>query len=393
MNKNMKKILLFSQMKHQSKYFNEIKDNLQEKYEITVIDNIKKHSISKLPKWLNTIVEKSLKYKFLEIDIKYKNKIQNYIYKKFIKINTYLITKGYLNIILKSNSDFIGMWNGTKYPQNILNGICKHYHKKCIYFENGVLPNTTSMDFQGVNAHNSISNDINIYKNYQKKENSTLPNNLISRTSKNKKNLNFEDINKKEEKIPYIFIPFQVSYDSQIIFNSPWIKNMEQLFNIIRIISIDFEGKCNFIFKEHPSDRKSNYSNLHSESKKFKNIFFDNKTCTEELIKKSLGVITINSSVGIEALLFKKPVITLGESFYNIDNITKQIHFNGKDYLSILQLSTTIHNLIINKLVFDFDTIEKFIYYLKDEYLIEDSWKKPTEKHFVSIYKKLEEYN
>ena len=38
----------------------------------------------------------------------------------------------------------------------------------------------------------------------------------------------------------------------------------------------------------------------------------------KEVLKKAELVITLNSTVGIEALLYGKPVLTLGDAFYNI---------------------------------------------------------------------------
>ena len=54
-----------------------------------------------------------------------------------------------------------------------------------------------------------------------------------------------------------------------------------------------------------------------------KNILFANGNSTEELIKNARLVITLNSTVGIEALLFGKPVITLADACYNVDGLVR----------------------------------------------------------------------
>ena len=42
-----------------------------------------------------------------------------------------------------------------------------------------------------------------------------------------------------------------------------------------------------------------------------------------ELLQKCEGVVTVNSSVGLEAFAYDKPVITLGESFYDGPGLTE----------------------------------------------------------------------
>ena len=52
------------------------------------------------------------------------------------------------------------------------------------------------------------------------------------------------------------------------------------------------------------------------------------------LIKNSKGIITINSAVGFEGILHKKPVVTFGKSLYdcvsfrgNINKLNSSIHY------------------------------------------------------------------
>jgi capsular polysaccharide export protein len=73
------------------------------------------------------------------------------------------------------------------------------------------------------------------------------------------------------------------------------------------------------------------------------------------LIEKAGAIITINSSVGIESLLFYKKVITLGSAFYNIEGIVE--HAENKN-----ELENILKNLENYKL--DKKLIENFLRYL-----------------------------
>jgi capsular polysaccharide export protein len=48
-----------------------------------------------------------------------------------------------------------------------------------------------------------------------------------------------------------------------------------------------------------------------------------------ELLTNSKGVVTINSTVGISALIHGKPVKVMGDAFYDIDGITFNLKLNN----------------------------------------------------------------
>lgn len=351
-------ILFFAHNSHQERYFNKIKDYIPLKSKVLRVTfsfcNAKKIDLN---------------YKFKEIENKYKG-IKKIIYKNFIKLQAPLIYCFYKNALYKYNPKLIAIWNGIKYPQYILNDLAKELSIKTIFFENGFLPNTTQVDCKGINYLNSVPRDRSFYEklNFYKK---SLPNELVPRVPIRK--LQGDNINLNRE---YIFIPLQVNYDSQIIKFSPWINSMQEFFELINNIADKF--KIDFIFKIHPSDRVTDYSNLLKRAKN--NVYFATNP-TNELIKHSKAVITINSSVGIESLLFNKKVITLGKAFYNIDGIVKHAN-NEKELINILK---NLENWQIdNKL------IKNFLGYLYYEYLIPESWKNPTEKHFNKLNKRIE---
>jgi capsular polysaccharide export protein len=344
-----KMILFFAHNTHQEKYFNALKENLP--FEITV--KRVKFAFCNAP-------EIDLSKKFEELENKYSGLKLN-LYKKYLLLEAPLIYCYYKKEIEKLNPKLIGIWNGIKYPQFMVN----KFKTKKIYFENGFLPNTTQADCKGVNALNSVPREKSFYENlnYYKKP---LPNELIPRPPVKKLEGSEIDLNRN-----YVFIPLQVNYDSQIIYFSPWIKSMQQFFEIINSIAKDFD--FDFVFKPHPSDRVTNYENLIKKASK--NVLFATNP-TQDLIKHAKAVITINSSVGIESLLFNKKVITLGEAFYNIEGIVK--HAKGKKELK--EILKTLNNWEIDEKL-----LKNFLGYLYYEYLIPTSWKNPDKKHFEKL--------
>ena len=310
-----------------------------------------------------------LKLKFKEVDIKYQNQLHNTLYKIVLRFQLIWFTLYIYRYLKLYNPKFLALWNGKKFHQQLAVEVAKILNIQPIFFENGVLPNTTTLDFKGVNASNSIPRDINFFKKLKFK-NIKLPTQLEKRESKRKlTNLNI--------KIPdkYIFVPFQVAYDTQIIHHSPWIKDMFELFEIVEDISKKIDTP--FVIKEHPSDRVSNYKKLHKRGNK--NIIFSSAN-TQDLIQKAEAIITINSSVAIEALLFYKKVIVLGEAFFAIEPIVRVAQNRNR----LLEILKDIDNIKVEK-----ELIDQFLAYLYYKYLIPDNWKNPTNRHFKSIEKRL----
>ena len=292
--------------------------------------------------------------KEFEQKYEYKFNLIRPIVKVYFKILSYINYFRFFKYV--SKYDRIYLWSGLKFEQMIIKEIAKLYNKQIFYFENGFLPNRIVIDEKGVNFYNSVPREKNFYCNYNFiKE---LPSKLVPRLPINKGFKSHDgNINLPSK---FIFAPFQVDYDSQIILFSPWIKNMREFFFILK--SIAEELNINIVFKEHPSSKK-NYEDLKKIAMESNFIYFANNYPTQELIEKSQGIITINSSIGIESLLFNKKVITLGKAFYNIEGIVK--HASSKEEVIIILKS-------FNKWVLDEKLIKKFLSYLYYDYLIDN---------------------
>lgn len=368
-------ILFFAVNSHQLKYFKKLVDNLPFKSKLIYFPNFF-ISLKGLDIIKQIDKEKIIKRAYTEVDIKYKNRLSLYrfLYKKILNIQFLWTTLFIYQFTKKYHPTYIAVWNGKKFHQSIAIEIAKKSNIKSIFFENGILPNTTTIDFKGVNATNSLPKNINFYKklNYKNKK---LPVNLENRKIQNKTKI-FFDTNVPKE---YIFIPFQVAYDTQIIDHSLWIKNMFDFFYIIKKLSNNID--IHFLIKEHPSDRLSNYKSLYKETTKKVNFI---NISTQTLIENAKAIITINSSVAIESLLFHKKVIVLGEAFFAIEGIVKVV----KNYEELENAIKYIDDFHIN-----YRCIQNFLLYLKNDYLLTDNRKNTSQKHYEEIILKIRKNN
>ena len=105
----------------------------------------------------------------------------------------------------------------------------------------------------------------------------------------------------------FIFVPLQLSNDTQTLINSPYSGTQDFIDKVVADYrDSNFYLNVKLVFKKHPLDLE-NYE--------FPEDVFVSNEETNDLIDSSDFCITINSTVGFEAL-FSKKVLCLGKSFY-----------------------------------------------------------------------------
>lgn len=148
----------------------------------------------------------------------------------------------------------------------------------------------------------------------------------------------------------YFFYPLHIPSDAQILVRSPQYKNQLTLLeNLNNHLPIGYK----LYVKEHPNYEGGTTISELRKIRKLSNVkVIDAKINSHDLIKNSKGIITINSNVGWEALLYEKPVIVLGKAFYDISGLT----FNVRDFY---ELPEVIKKAVSQK--FDREKMYKFV--------------------------------
>ena len=117
----------------------------------------------------------------------------------------------------------IGVWSGSTFRSRILVMVARHLNRRIIYFENGILPNTTTLDDKGVNAHCSLPRDENFY--FGRKSGQSL---FARRVIRGHTGVPPE--------LPkcYVFVPFQGEADFQLLLHSTRFKTMREFLEILK---------------------------------------------------------------------------------------------------------------------------------------------------------------
>jgi len=203
-------------------------------------------------------------------------------------------------------TDLVFMWNGGLGKEIEIAEQCRKQGTPIYFMELGWLPqtNTFYFDTKGVNyagtlsdwEYSEISDD---EKHYTRTRLAYYHNNIAK----------FTGIKEDD----FVFVPFQVESDSQLIKYSPRIKKMQQLIDYVTEYVSD-----NIIFKMHPKDDPG-------ELKFPKRCKVYKSGTTHDYLMQCRYVITINSTVGVEALSYNKPVIVLGQAFYGGKGLTYEV--------------------------------------------------------------------
>lgn len=227
---------------------------------------------------------------------------------RFPEPGTIFCKNNFSNIYLWNDSDDAN-WEEIISMYENLNIVGEEKAKKKILFK---IPNIKRM----IDYYNSRKKQIKINK-YEKY---TIPNNLslhynamfILPTIREICNKTFFQNPDFSEK--YFFMPLHYMEDAQITLREPFINQLDLIATVSKILPVGVK----LYVKPHPHYKGSDIKIRDlSKTAKLKNVrIITPSTSVYDLIKNSLGVITINSTTGFEALMYNKPVIAIGHDAF-----------------------------------------------------------------------------
>lgn len=256
------------------------------------------------------LIEGNLARKRIRLPAVFGNPLVHGIYRR-IKLVQASLLKSLLDARLAQPDPerIVIVYNGSNYPESVL--AAASTGKRRVFIEAGFFPGTLQIDGTGLNGANSVPRDPAFYLEGEDFAVPGLPEAVNNRPSKGK----FAPVQLKPG---YVFVPFQVPSDMQVTLHSPWIRDMSQFYAEIRAAADRNPGEI-FVIKEHPSFKRSVIGTQPDHPR----VIFANGNVTSELIRDARAVVTLNSTVGLEALLIGRPVITLGAACYNVEGLVQ----------------------------------------------------------------------
>lgn len=132
-----------------------------------------------------------------------------------------------------------------------------------------------------------------------------------------------------DRKRQFYLVPLQLDSDAQVRVHSPYNSVIEFLEQVIGSFARDADPNSLLVVKNHPLD--TSLVNYRRETQRLARrrgvegrVVFIDGGHLPTLLDYCRGVVTINSTLGLQALLHGTPVICMGESIYDMEGLTFQ---------------------------------------------------------------------
>lgn len=263
---------------------------------------------------------------------------------------------GLLDLFERKSVEAVMVWNGYRGRRGLLVEAAKSRDIPVVFFERCAYPGFVQAERDGVNAGarnlnsqawmDQVADDAigRWFRASQRQRRGVNPFALATRPAEN---------------LPtrFLYCPLQVAADTQLSVFGGWVPDMPAfLVNLVKA-SEALPRDMKLVLRAHPSCRVGQQSALHLALTNPQVQVVEGGT-SAELLQKCEGVVTVNSSVGLEAFAYDKPVITLGDSFYDGPGLTE----HAGDLAALKALFRQIDTLS-----FDAEQRMKFLTWLRED--------------------------
>lgn len=221
---------------------------------------------------------------------------------------------------VRSGATHLGIWNGQGGRRQVLVAASRQSGLRGLFAELAPIAGHITLDPLGVNAAGMLPADPDYYRawgaaNADQGLIEGWRSRLVARAGVRREN--------QGEAVsgPFLFVPLQVRGDTQIYALGGWIGSIAMFIDAVASASRHLPPGWRVVFREHPSDKAGNAAQLSRVVGP--RVAVDNTTDTFELVRRSQGVVTVNSSVGLQSLLLGRPVLALGRANYAVPGMVR----------------------------------------------------------------------
>ena len=260
---------------------------------------------------------------------------------------------------LRRGVTHLGMWNGQGGQRRTLVMVAQKLGLATLFGELAPIAGHVTLDPSGVNAAGMLPSDPAYYRAWaeahaDRGKVALWRERLVTRAGVRRESQGDAGAGR------FLFVPLQVRGDTQIAVHGGWIKSVPGFIDAVAQAAQHLPAGWRVVFREHPSDRTGNAGQL--AGLVGPRVAVDNSTDTFELVRRSEGVVTVNSSVGMQSLLFGRPVLVLGRANYALRGVAATAGSAGE----LAQALATAQDWSI-----DLTLAEAFLRFLAEEYYVE----------------------
>ncbi len=259
---------------------------------------------------------------------------------------------------VRHGATHLGIWNGQGGHRQVLVAAAREAGLRGLFAELAPIAGHITLDPQGVNAAGMLPTEPDYYRAWSAANADQglvegWRNRLVARAGMRRENQG------EATNGPFLFVPLQVRGDTQIYALGGWIRRIETLIDVVARAAEHLPAGWRVVFREHPSDKVGNAAQLSRVVGP--RVAVDNTTDTFQLVRRSQGVVTVNSSVGLQALLLGRPVLVLGRANYAVPGMVRMAE--GADAMAAAFAAAPDWS-------YDTRLTESFLRFLAEEYYV-----------------------
>jgi capsular polysaccharide export protein len=279
-----------------------------------------------------------------------------------------------------AKADAVAVWNGSRDVALAAVRAARSLGKPVVYVENGFLPGTVQIDLQGVNFESSLAalTPQEVWAMDLPPSAFEAAEHIEYRQRPLGRDTGLAD---QPEPLPddlpseFVLFAAQVHDDSQIVRFSPHFRSID---SAIRYAAEECAAVgLAMVVKEHPSDHgRVDYEPLKAS---LPDVRFVQKADNAALIQMCGAFVTVNSSMGLQAVDVGKPVFTLGDAAYNLPGIAYRVRPPER------------LRDVLGKPLFDQDLRRRYLAYLAGVALVSYRSRMPTDEDLRGVMKRMAE--
>lgn len=216
------------------------------------------------------------------------------------------------------------VWNGLNGTRRAFAEAARDAGVRTLFFELAPFRGRVTCDPQGVNFANSLPREIGPYLDWATRSGVAPDSWKAERTRiRQRKSLRPAVVPSTDgwaggQTGPFLFAPLQVPGDSQLRLFGGAFRTVPDFIAALASGAEALPEGWHLRIKEHPTAEQS-FAHLVRGPR----LVLDNSSDTFDLVAQSAGVVTVNSSVGLEAMFYDRPVIACGQCFWAIPGVAE----------------------------------------------------------------------
>ena len=212
-------------------------------------------------------------------------------------------------------------WNGLTGSRMAFMAGARDAGAATLYAELAPLPGRITLDAVGVNAEGSVPQDPGFYRDWaQDQDMSNWREIGAGLTARASRRADVGHGGGALPETPFLFCPLQVPDDSQVTLFAGWCGGMDGFLAALAQAAQALPEGWHLRLKEHPSAKQS-LAPLIAPLLAGGRVVLDNASDSFAQVAASRGVVTLNSSMGLQAFFHDKPVVVVGRAFFALPGL------------------------------------------------------------------------